>query len=117
MFRLKAAALTFGLLVCGPAQSAELLMFRQAWCHWCDQWEREIGVVYEKTDESHIAPLRRLDIHDSLSHHTLQLRPRFTPTFVLVSDGKEVGRIEGYPGEAFFWGLLGKLLEQLPPPN
>ena len=36
------------------------------------------------------------------------------PTFVLVEDGRELGRIEGYPGEDFFWGLLGKLLEKLP---
>ena len=37
---------------------------------------------------------------------------RFTPTFVLVDDGREIGRIEGYPGEDFFWGLLERLLLQ-----
>jgi hypothetical protein len=36
----------------------------------------------------------------------------FTPTFVLVEDGRELARIEGYPGEDFFWGLLGMLLEE-----
>jgi hypothetical protein len=36
---------------------------------------------------------------------------RFTPTFVLVADGREVGRITGYPGEDFFWGLLQRLIE------
>jgi hypothetical protein len=40
---------------------------------------------------------------------------RYSPTFVLAQDGQEIGRIEGYPGEAFFWGLLERLLEQLPP--
>jgi hypothetical protein len=40
---------------------------------------------------------------------------RYTPTFVLVDNGQEVGRIEGYPGDAFFWGLLERLLERLPP--
>ena len=25
-------------------------------------------------------------------------------------DGNEVSRIEGYPGEDFFWGLLGRML-------
>jgi hypothetical protein len=39
---------------------------------------------------------------------------RFTPTFVLVDEGREIGRIEGYPGEDFFWGLLERLL-QTPP--
>ena len=33
-----------------------------------------------------------------------------TPTFVLMEDGAEAGRIEGYPGEDFFWGLLGQMI-------
>jgi hypothetical protein len=32
-----------------------------------------------------------------------------------VENGKEVGRIRGYPGEDFFWGLLQLLLKKLPP--
>ncbi len=36
----------------------------------------------------------------------------FTPTFVLVENGVELARIEGYPGEDFFWGLLGMILKQ-----
>ena len=37
---------------------------------------------------------------------------RYTPTFVLMRDGREVGRITGYPGEAHFWGLLGELVRR-----
>jgi hypothetical protein len=37
-----------------------------------------------------------------------------TPTFVLVHEGEEVGRLRGYPGDEFFWGLLGGMLERLP---
>lgn len=40
---------------------------------------------------------------------------RYTPTFVLIENGEELGRIEGYPGDAFFWGLLDRLLQKLPP--
>jgi hypothetical protein len=43
---------------------------------------------------------------------TLASRPRFTPTFIVIQDGTEIGRIEGYPGEDFFWGLLGRILER-----
>lgn len=38
----------------------------------------------------------------------------YTPTFVLMDGGREVGRIVGYPGEDLFWGLFGALLAQLP---
>ena len=34
----------------------------------------------------------------------------FTPTFVVVDQGREIGRIRGYPGDAFFFGLLGRIM-------
>jgi len=40
-------------------------------------------------------------------------RERFTPVFVLVDNGREFGRIRGYPGDTFFWGLLAGLIEKL----
>jgi hypothetical protein len=58
----------------------------------------------------------RLQLRDPLPDNiSLMSRPRYTPTFVVVQDGTEVGRIEGYPGEDFFWGLLGRILEQEAP--
>jgi hypothetical protein len=36
----------------------------------------------------------------------------FTPTFILTVDGIEQSRIEGYPEDLFFWGLLGQMLTQ-----
>ena len=36
-----------------------------------------------------------------------------TPLFVLVDNGREIGRIRGYPGEDNFWGLLGALIKKL----
>jgi hypothetical protein len=34
-----------------------------------------------------------------------------------VEDGREIGRIRGYPGEDFFWGLLGEMIEKLDTPG
>ena len=33
--------------------------------------------------------------------------------FVLIDQGREIGRIRGYPGDTFFWGLLANLIERL----
>lgn len=97
------------------ATAAELLMFEEDHCPWCERWQEEVGVVYDRTREGRQAPLRRIGIHDPLpASVTLVSRPRYTPTFILIDEGREIGRIEGYPGEDFFWGLLGKLLEKLP---
>ena len=101
-----------------PARAAELLMFEEKWCHWCEKWNAEIGVIYDKTAEGKRAPLRRVDIHDGMpSDIDLKTRVQYTPTFVLVDGNREVARIEGYPGEDFFWGLLGQMLEKLPAPH
>ena len=43
---------------------------------------------------------------------TLASEVRFSPTFVLLRDSVEVSRIEGYPGEDHFWGLLGMALKR-----
>ena len=94
---------------------AELVMVEEKLCPWCARWNQEVGVVYEKTEESRRAPLRRVDIHSAeLNNLGLKTRALYTPTFILMQDGVEVGRIEGYPGEDFFWGFLGKLMEKLP---
>ena len=33
--------------------------------------------------------------------------------FVLIDNGREFGRIRGYPGDTFFWGLLANLIERM----
>ena len=95
-----------------PARAAvELVMFEQTGCAWCARWNADIAPIYPKTDEGKAAPLRRVDIHAALpADMQLARRPQFTPTFVVLQDGVEVGRIEGYPGEDFFWGLLDRIL-------
>jgi len=95
------------------ASALELIMFEQESCEWCEAWNKDVGVVYSKTDEGKKAPLRRVDIYDKRPKDLKHLgNPRFTPTFVLFHDGKELGRIRGYPGEDFFWGMLDELLKK-----
>ena len=101
-----------GLARAGGA--VELVMFEEAGCPWCAVWNREIAPIYPKTPEGKRAPLRRVDLHAPRPDDLAGIKAvRYSPTFVLVRDGKEVGRIQGYPGEDFFWGLLARLIEQL----
>jgi hypothetical protein len=100
-------------LLLTPAVQAQtvLVMVEEQGCIWCARWNEEISSIYPKTDEGKAAPLQRIDIHAPRPEDiTFTRRLGFTPTFVLVVDGQEVSRIEGYPGEDFFWGLLGQML-------
>ncbi|MFX0545894.1 hypothetical protein ACEWPL_010150 [Roseovarius sp. S1116L3] len=95
-----------------PAAAATLVMVEQDGCHWCAQWNEEISHIYPKTDEGARAPLRRVDLRDLPEDIEFASRPVFTPTFILVEDGKELGRMEGYAGDEFFWFVLGNLLDE-----
>ncbi len=103
-------------LVYAPVSvSAEtfLLMAEETGCPWCARWDKEISHIYPKTDEGRAAPLRRYDLHAGSPEDVTFERPvHFTPTFVLVVNGVEKGRIEGYPGEDFFWPLLSALMDR-----
>lgn len=93
-----------------PAFSAELVMYRRAGCPYCEAFDREIAPAYPKTDIGRKLPLRAIDIHSKDRSVALKSPIRYTPTFVLVEDGQERARIEGYPGEFFFWPRLENLL-------
>ncbi|WP_242626487.1 hypothetical protein [Paracoccus sediminis] len=115
-FRVAAMAAAVVLLWAMAATAAvaqfRLLMFEQDGCSYCRRWNEDIGPAYPKTAEGRAAPLHRLDIRAPLPPAVTLTgrRPVFTPTFVLLSDGTEVGRIEGYAGDEFFWVLLDRML-------
>jgi hypothetical protein len=95
-----------------PLAAIELIMVEQPGCAYCAAWDDKIAPIYPKTQAGQFAPLRRVQIDDPAPQGVTYTRPaRFTPTFILINDaGAEVGRIEGYPGEDFFWGLLEMML-------
>lgn len=105
------------------ARAAELVMFDSAGCIYCQRWERAVGSVYDKTAEAKILPLRRIDIgRQSASGVKLSEPVHYTPTFVVVDQGREVGRIEGFINDSSFWGLLDELATRIvakiaPEPN
>ncbi|MDP3342507.1 thioredoxin family protein [Frigidibacter sp.] len=112
---LRAALAAVALLAwAGPALAdLQLYMFERPGCPYCLQWEREVGPAYPNTAEGQAAPLVHLDIRDPLPPDlTVVSQPQFTPTFVLAKNGQEVSRLEGYPGEAFFWGLLEQMIAE-----
>lgn len=85
-----------------------LIMVDDAGCSYCAKWDAEVGSAYPLSAEGRLAPLvRRPKRHADLQAYEPLA---YTPTFVLVQDGRELGRIVGYPGADFFWGELGQLL-------
>ena len=111
---LRALAVLIPLLTLLPAPvSAELrlLMIEQPGCVYCASWNAEIAPIYPKTAEGRAAPLERVQLRGPYPDGIeIDRAPVFTPTFILLQDSREAGRIEGYPGEDFFWGLLAQMM-------
>ena len=123
MSRLMLAKLSLGAalavaasLLSSPSRAAELVMFERGGCVWCQRWNRDVGPVYDKAVEAKRLPLRRIDLDRQRADGIKLSEPvRYTPTFVVVENGREVGRITGYINDDSFWGLLGALAARLEP--
>ncbi|MFM9943556.1 MAG: thioredoxin family protein [Hyphomicrobiaceae bacterium] len=103
--------------VAQPASAVELVMFEEPDCPWCKRWRQDIGGAYPKSKEGQRAPIRHVMLHaQARSGVTLASPVIYSPTFVLVRGGREVGRIQGYPGPDFFWSMLAELLHLLDRP-
>lgn len=107
------------IALCLPAAAEapqlKLLMIEQPGCTYCARWDAEIAPAYPKTEEGQAAPLQRHQLNDPVPEGMqLTSPPVFTPTFILLADGTETGRIQGYPGADFFWPLLAGLIAKAP---
>ena len=110
---LQFGALAVSLLTTSAAAGEiRLIMVEQPGCAYCAAWDDQIAPAYPKTAEGRFAPLMRADLHMGPPEGiTYARRVNFTPTFILIDDGVEIARMEGYVGEDFFWPVYAKLLE------
>lgn len=95
------------------AAETALVMVEQDGCVYCRRWHADVGEIYPLTEFAESAPLRIVDLHDLPADLTFASRVIFTPTFVLVEDGQEIARAEGYVGDELFWMHMDLLSRQL----
>ena len=113
-FQSVAGALALVLLSMLPAQAAELVMVDNRGCSYCAKFNREVAPGYSATSAGQAAPLRKVSPYKKWPADLAAVTPApFTPVFILVDKGREVGRFAGYDGEAKFWARLKPLLKKL----
>ena len=109
-----AAAIALALLSALPASAAELIMVDSKACSYCAKFNREVTPGYGSTSAGQSAPLRKVSPYKKWPADLAGVTPApFTPVFILVDKGREVGRFAGYDGEAKFWSRLKPLLAKL----
>jgi hypothetical protein len=86
----------------------ELVMVEEEGCRFCRKWDTDIGGIYPHSPEGRFAPLRRVKRGaPELAEFSAVV---YTPTFILVRERRELGRITGYPGQDYFWEELAPIL-------
>ena len=100
------------LLAAELNSGGQLLMITSDSCPWCEAFEEEVGQAYDLTEDAELLPLRRHDFFETLPSELKSITPAtMTPTFIILLNGSEVGRIVGYPGAELFWWRLSEFVE------
>ena len=87
--------------------STRLVMVTSDYCPFCQAWERDIGVLYEKSPYAPSLPLKRVDIGSAMPEGvTLQSPVLGTPTFLIIHNDQEIDRQRGYDNAEMFWWWL-----------
>lgn len=88
---------------------AVLVMIADPGCPYCARWEREVAPGYIASDDGKLAPLVRR--YRNAPDIAFIERVVFSPTFVLLVRGREIGRIVGYGGADLFWMQMAALID------
>jgi thioredoxin-related protein len=99
-----------------PAAADELtmVMVEQEGCIYCARWDAEAAPAWPVTEVGRAAPLRRVDLRDLPDDLDFASPPVLTPTFVLMRDGAELSRLEGYDPQ-FFWPMVERMVADADP--
>ena len=81
-------------------QGPRLIVVESKGCGWCKRLRDDLAPQYQQSGEHALAPLVYANINGfTLRGLNLEEPVYVTPTLLMVnSDGKELGRIRGYPG-------------------
>lgn len=114
MTRLLAALSIAFTIYCTPAASAAQLVYVE-WsdCGICKVFNRQMAWAYSSSAVGKKVPLRRVDILRQWPGDLKRVRrPEYTPVFILVDKGREVGRFAGYSNPQGFTQNLQQLLNR-----
>lgn len=99
------------------AAAADLLYVYSKSCPSCLRFDRDVGEIYPRTQESSRAPMTKVTM-DELADHPLGAcigeEVFGTPTFIMLNQCTELDRIVGYSTDELFWLGLNRMLNQLP---
>lgn len=103
-----------GLDITAPATDTdglELIVMEAPGCIYCDTFRRQILPGYKASERGRSVPVRFLDVNDDAVQDLALEEPiNIVPTFLVMKNNKELGRIPGYMGPEDFFHSINYLL-------
>lgn len=93
----------------------QLIVMEAPGCAYCKVFRRDVLPSFATSERGKSLPVLFLDVNDlEGANLALDSSVDMVPTFVLVQDRREVGRIAGYVGPTAFFQSISHLLSMLP---
>lgn len=96
----------FGL-ISSAASAMELVAFEAPNCGACKLFKRDVLPIYADSAAGKVFPLFVFEMGNKVPFRLSQ-PITFTPTFVWIDNGVEVGRFAGYRGKDQFFAIVNK---------
>lgn len=98
-----------------PPGNLQLVVMEAPGCIYCTIFRRDVLPSYEVSERGKEMPVRFVDVNDvEQAGIGLQSPIDILPTFVVIKDNREVGRIPGYMGPEDFFHSINYLLSSAP---
>lgn len=95
--------------------NVELIVVEAPGCTYCTVFRRDVLPSYQASERARSVPVRFIDVNDlAVAQLGLGSPINIVPTFVVIKNNKEIGRIPGYVGPENFYHTINYLLSTAP---
>lgn len=95
--------------------NVEIVVMEAPGCIYCTLFRRDVLPAYQASAQAKDVPIRFIDINDEAAGAVgLEQPVDIVPTFVVLKNNKEIGRIPGYTGPEAFFHTVNYLISAAP---
>lgn len=105
------AGLDVNAIVPSKEETMELVVMEAPGCVYCTLFRRDVLPSYSASQQAKDVPIRFVDLNDEAATALGLDGPiDVVPTFVVMKNNREVGRIPGYMGPEFFFHSINYII-------
>lgn len=93
----------------------ELVVMEAPGCIYCDLFRRDVLPTFQSSERGREMPVRFVDLNDEAAEKLATDGPvDVVPTFLIMKNQREIGRIPGYVGPEFFFHSINHVISSAP---